>query len=109
MLTPEEIERAIALEKAQLAQAQAQELARLQAEREAEQLRLQAEAEAEAIRKEREAIADAKRKEEIFLKTIPEQVAKDPHEHVKEMMGAARTCSSPCRTSWWWATPRAST
>ena len=87
VLTPEEIERAIALEKAQLAQAQAQELARLQAEREAEQLRLQAEAEAEAIRKEREAIADAKRKEEIFLKTIPEQVAKDPHEHVKEMMG----------------------
>jgi starch synthase len=87
VLTPEEIERAIALEKAQLAQAQAQELARLQAEREAEQLRLQAEAEAEAIRKEREAIADAKRKEEIFLKTIPEQVAKDPHDHVKEMMG----------------------
>ena len=32
-------------------------------------------------------IADAKRKEEIFLKTIPEQVAKDPHEHIKDMMG----------------------
>ena len=87
VLTAEEIERAIALEKAQLAQAQAQELARLQAEAQAEQLRLQAEAEAAAIRAEREAIADAKRKEEIFLKTIPEQVNKDPQDHVKERMG----------------------
>jgi hypothetical protein len=87
VLTTAEIERAIALETAQLAQAHAMELARLQAEAQAEVVRLQAEAAAAAIRAEREAASEAKRKEEIFLKTIPEQVRKDPWDHVKQTMG----------------------
>ena len=79
--------RALAAEQAALAAQQAAELARIQAEAEAERLRQQAEAEAAAIRAEREAIAKAKRDEEIFLKTIPEQVARAPTEHIAEAMG----------------------
>jgi starch synthase len=87
VLTEEEMMRALAAEQAALAAQQAAELARIQAEAEAERLRQQAEAEAAAIRAEREAIAKAKRDEEIFLKTIPEQVARAPTEHVAEAMG----------------------
>ena len=86
VLTQEEIERAIAAEKAALERSQAAELARIQAEQEAERLRKLAEAEEAARRAEEEAIAKAKRDEEIFLETIPEQVARPPSEHIAEAM-----------------------
>ena len=86
VLTQEEIERAIAAEKAALERSQAAELARIQAEQEAERLRKLAEAEEAARRAEEEAIAKAKRDEEIFLATIPEQVARPPSEHIAEAM-----------------------